>query len=536
MDNRMNRRLPTSPISPSPRLPISRSPSLQSSTRRQFLTQSLAAALSATVGRRAFTQEISGTESVSGSRPFVGVHIAAHSFYDEGIEHCLDFLQETAAVNTLFVTSNSYYGAMFRPKEAQGYHGVPIRDGRGRKVTKIFFKPNEKDYAKTTLRHKPVDPTLEYAEREVFEDIADAARKRGMKIYERMYEPGGDGLIDNIIGADKIQTIDVYGQRGDRACWNNPDYLNWVESHVGDLFSSYDLDGIQYGAERNGPLSRLIDWARETPTCFCDHCRKRADREDVDFERAKAGLTKMTRYIRSLEKGGDPGPDGAFVGFLRILMQHPEIFAWENMHYRAGEELHQRIYDTVKGINPDAQVGRHIDHAQGSWDMFFRAAMPYARMTPCSDFLKISTYHDILGPRLAHRLESGYCQTIFRGLPPEDALAFFYAVAGHNPNVEPPFDELPEQGLSPEYVYREAKRAVDGAAGKAEVYAGIAIDIPRGGGWGNEASPSDPEEVSQAVRRAFDAGASGIVVCREYEEMHEASLRAVGQAVRERTS
>ena len=523
---------------PSPfsdRLPLAPFSCLRRSTRRHFLKHTLASAMLVSVGRRAFTQEVSGADSNSAPRPFVGVHIAAHSFYDEGIEHCLDFLQETAGVNTLFVTSNSYYGAMFRPKEAQGYHGVPIRDGRGRKVTKIFFKPNEKNYAKTTLRHKPVDSTLEYAGREVFVDIADVARERGMKIYERMYEPGGDGLGDNIIGAEKIQTIDVYGQRGERACWNNPDYLNWVEAHVSDLFSSYDLDGIQYGAERNGPLSRLIDWARETPTCFCDYCRKRADKEDVDFERAKAGLTEMTRYIRSLEKGSDPGLDGAFVGFLRILMQHPEIFAWENMHYRAGEKLHQRIYDTVKGIKPDAQVGRHIDHAQGSWDMFFRAAMPYARMTPCSDFLKVSTYHDILGPRLAHRLESGYCQTILRGLPPEDALAFFYAIAGHDPNVEPPFDELASRGLSPEYVYRETKRAVDGVNGGAAVYAGIAIDIPRGGGWGNEASPSDPQEVSQAVRRAFDAGASGIVVCREYEEMHEASLRAVGHAVRERT-
>jgi len=62
--------------------------------------------------------------------PFVGIHIAAHSFYDEGFDHCLDFLRDTAGVNALFVASNSYYGAMFRPKEAQGDHGVPIRDGR----------------------------------------------------------------------------------------------------------------------------------------------------------------------------------------------------------------------------------------------------------------------------------------------------------------------------------------------------------------------------------------------------------------------
>jgi hypothetical protein len=296
--------------------------------------------------------------------PFVGIHIAAHSFYDEGIDHCLDFVRGTAAVNALFVTSNSYYGAMFRSKEAQGNHGVPVRDGRGRKVTKIFFQPQDECYARTPLRHKKPDPALEYAGREIFKDIAAAARRRGMKIYERLYEPGADGLLPNVANADRVLTVDINGKPGKKPCWNHPDYLGFVEASVTDLFKSYPLDGIQYGAERNGPLSRLVDWANEDPSCFCEHCRQRAKREDVDFERAKKGLQEMAQLIRSLQKSEPPGVDGALVGFLRILMHHPEIFAWENMHYRAGEELHQRIYNAAKAVNPQAQVGRHLDHSQ----------------------------------------------------------------------------------------------------------------------------------------------------------------------------
>lgn len=506
--------------------------------RRRFLKT--AGLLAVTTGILRLESAGSAAESPEGGAaprsPFVGVHLAAHSLYDEGLDHCLDFLQETAGVNTLLVTSNAYYGAMLRPKEAQGYHGLPIRDGRNRQVTKTFFQPHEKYYASTALRHKPLDSTLEYAGREVFADLAEPARRRGLKIYERMYEPGGEGLIENILGAENVRTVDVFGERGRRACWNHPDYLNWVEACVRDLFSSYALDGIQYGAERNGPLSRLVDWARETPTCFCDHCRQRADKEGVDFERAKIGLAELTRFIRALEAGGEPGPDGALVGFLRLLMQYPEILAWENLHYRAGEDLHQRIYDTVKAIHPQAQVGRHIDHSQSSWDLFFRAAMPYARMAPRSDFLKISTYHDILGPRLAGRIKDGYCRHLLRGFSPNQALDLFYAVAGHNAQVEPPFEKLAAEGLSPEYVYRETRRAVDGVAGESAIYAGIAIDVPRGADWGTEPAPSDPEEVRRCVRRAYDAGAAGIVICREYEEMHEASLRAIGRAVRERAA
>lgn len=498
--------------------------------RRKFIKT--VAAASAVCSASPYTLAQGAARSASSKR-FVGVHIAAHSFYDEGIDHCLDFLRKTAGVNALFITSNSYYGAMFRPKEAQGDHGVPIRDGRGRKVTRLFFKPDEKFYAGTSLRHMRPDASLEYAGREVFTDVAAATRKRGMKIYERMYEPGGEGLVDNIANAGKVRTVNIFGQPGAKPCWNNPDYLNWVSANLKDLFSRYPLDGIQYGAERNGPLSRLVDWAKEDPTCFCDHCRRRAEQEGVNFARAKRGLEEMTRFIRSLEQGQDAGADGAFVGFLRILMHNPEIFAWENMHYRAGEELHQRVYDTVKAINPQAQVGRHIDHSQLSWDMFFRAAMPFESMTPSSDFLKISTYHDILGPRLASRLADGYGRHFMRELPPEHILAFYYAIAGHDPKVEPPFDQLAEAGLSPEYVFRETKRAVAGVKGKSAIYSGIAIDIPKGANWGTDAWPSDPDEIYRCVRRAFDAGASGIVICREYEEMREASLGAIGKAVTE---
>lgn len=464
--------------------------------------------------------------------PLVGIHIAAHSFYDEGIEHCLDFLQETAGVNTLFVTSNSFYGAMFRPKEAQGDHGVPIRDGRGRRVSKTFFKSHDSFYKNTALRFKAPEANLEYAGREIFADLAEPVRQRRIKLYERLYEPGDDGLLPNVANSASVLTVDIHGKPGKKPCWNHPAYLNFVEGWVRDLFSNYPLDGIQFGAERNGPLSRLVDWAGEEPTCFCEFCRQRAGREGVNFERAKTGLEATSRFIRALQAGEKPGPDGALVGFLRLLMEHPDILAWEQMHYRSGEELHQRIYEAVRAVKPQAQVGRHLDHAQSSWDMFYRAAMPYARLAPRSDFLKLSLYHEILGPRLAGRV-AGYRKHILQELSSDQALAFFYAMAGHDARVEPSWERLAEGSLSPEYIYRETKRAADGVAGQSAIYAGIAIDVPRGAGWGDKASPSDPQVVQQAVRRAFDAGAKGIVICREYEEMREPSLRAIGKAVRE---
>jgi len=43
----------------------------------------------------------------------------------------------------------------------------------------------------------------------------------------------------------------------------------------------------------------------------------------------------------------------------------------------------------------------------------------------------------------------------------------------------------------------------------------------------------DPDTVYRATRRALEAGASGVVASREYEEMKVEHLRAFGRAARE---
>jgi len=82
--------------------------------------------------------------------------------------------------------------------------------------------------------------------------------------------------------------------------------------------------------------------------------------------------------------------------------------------------------------------------------------------------------------------------------------------------------------LSPDYVYRETKRAVDGVAGRVPIYAGIGLDVP----WQGDHFPTDPDKLAQAVEKAFAAGAGGIVISREYDEMRVENLRAIGRAIR----
>ncbi len=98
-------------------------------------------------------------------RPFSGIQIAAHSFYDEGMDYCLDLLQEKGAINNLMVSFHAYYGAIGRPKNLMAGHGVPRPDNSQRTLRRCWVDHHEKYFQNTFLRHAGINQDEHYAEK-----------------------------------------------------------------------------------------------------------------------------------------------------------------------------------------------------------------------------------------------------------------------------------------------------------------------------------------------------------------------------------
>ncbi len=467
--------------------------------------------------------------------PFVGVQLGAHSVFDEGADHCLDLLQQTAAVNAVLVYSHTYQGfARGRTRDALADHGKPVKDPQERNLSEAWVRPHDEHYQNTHLRHiRPENE--EYADRDVLEALVDPARARGIRIIPRILEGSGPHLAKRIPGWTQILSIDAYGRRHTLPCWNNPDYRNWWLATVEDLFCHYPIDGFQFGAERVGPLSNILfkhrfNWS--APNCFCHHCCARAREQGIDVERARRGFIDLYEFIRDLESRDEPPPDGVFIEVFRRFFLYPEILAWERFFQRSQDSLVREIYGAVKAYDPDAVFLRHIDHQQSSWDAVYRACMPYAELAETCDYLKMIVYHDILGPRLRHwHLERGL-NGAYADFDPKTALDAFYAIFGYDRQASPALEELDSGGFAEKYVYRETRRAVRGAKGKAKVTPGIGFDVP----WNDNHYPSDPDLVYRCTKAAFDAGADGVVLSREYDEMRVDNLKAAGRAIREFTT
>jgi len=318
----------------------------------------------------------------------------------------------------------------------------------------------------------------------------------------------------------------VHGRPTQTACWNHPEYRAFWNATVTDLFRSYELDGFQWGAERASPLARMIQsGADDTASCFCQFCVARGKAHGVDPDRAKQGFTEMLGYVQRL-RGGAPHPaDGAYADFLRILMRYPEILGWEYQYRLSREEVMKGMYDTIKAIKPSAQIGWHVDHWATTMDIIARAAMSYAEMAPWSDYLKVVVYHAVTAPRMRSWVANEQ-RSLWSDMPLAQALDLHYALFGYDPSIDAIANQPTPPTASPEYVSRETKRSVASAEGKTKIYPGIGFNLPGGG-------PDDPEAIYQCVIKAFEAGAGGIVVSREYEELTVPNLKAVGRAVRQ---
>jgi len=503
------------------------------SSRRGFLQGATAASI---VALGSHPPAAGGMESVTSTalpeaiqaprKKFIAIQVGAVSFVDEGVEKVLDIFQERARVNALMLAVFTY-GRGIAGRQVPGQplpdHGAQEYDTRSFHGGS-YAAVHPQYYSETTIKDFRAPDLGAF---DLLAAVMPQAKARGMQSYcwlEDVYNPR------LIAGFEKIAEVDAYGRRTGQACLNHPDVRNFLNSLVEDYVKSYEVDGVMWGSERQGPLNNAIGSrhggfnGRASITCFCEHCRRKGRERGISVERAQQGLIELDKFVRAAWAGQRPS-DGYFVTFWRLLLNYPEILAWEKLWTDSQQEIYGEIYGTVKGINNRVQVGWHIWH-NNSFSPFFRAEQDYDKLRQTSDFLKVVIYNNCGGPRLAQYLKNVH-STIFRDAKPEEALAFHYRLLGYGDEAS--FDRLPTTGLSADYVARETKRAVAGVRGEAAIYPGIDIDIPTEKGE----KKTQPSDVKAAVKAALTSGAAGVILSRKYSEMKLANLAAAGEALKE---
>ena len=493
--------------------------------RRDFFKASAAGfAAAVAVGPSPVASVLQSSES-SAARKSIGIQVGSVSFVDEGTEKVLDLLQTRGAIDTVYLATFTY-GRGLAGRQIPGHpfpdHGSPESDEKtfhgGNYAT-----PHPEFYSGTVLKQTRAP---DHGDLDILAAVLPAAQKRKMRVICSIE----DVFRSDVPGVEEVAEVDLQGSRTGTLCLYHPDVRAFWTGLATDLSKSYDIDGILFFNERNGPLlnalgaSHAQSIASSRVACFCEHHQRAAKERGIDFERARQGYQKLDQFVQAALKGERPS-DGYFVEFWRLLFEWPEIIAWDRLFDAAKHQVLAEVNATVKRVRSSLQVGFHIEHVN-SFNPIFRATRSYADVATKADFLKIVVYNNCGGERYANFIRN-VGSTVFRDVPKEELLRFNNHMLNYG--EEATLDDLATAGLSPDYVFRETQRALAGVQGKCKVFPGIDIGIPTGA----QSRKASPEDTYAAVAAALKAGADGLILSRKYSEMRLANLEAAGCAARD---
>ena len=494
-------------------------------SRRKFIKNSATIAALATAGPLLNTSPL-----LAAAKPakdmINALQVGANSFVEEGVDNVLDILQKRGSINTVFLNTFTYGTGL----ASRMITGNPFPDHGPQEPDKNFHGgnyaiPHAKYYQNTVLKdtHSP-----EYGNRDIVAEVLTAAKKRSMKVFATIE----DQWRNDVPGIDECREIDLMGRKAVTLCLFNPNVRAFWTALATDTCTSYDVDGIVVFNERNGPLLNALGASHlvtnvdpSKSTCFCQYHQEVAKKYNINFERAKEGYHKLDEFVKAALKDQRPG-DGYYVEFQRIMLEYPEIVAWDKLFDIAKHQIVDDVYTAVKAIGKKQLVGLHIEHVN-SFNPFFRASRDYENLATRVDFLKVVMYNNVGGERYA-RFIHNIASTIFRDVPPEELMRFNNHLLNYS-DKEASLDKLAIEGLSADYVYRETKRALDGVKGKCPILPGIDIGIP----VGKNSHKQTPQDVYDATSAAYKAGANGIILSRKYSEMRLEHIDAAGRAIRE---
>ncbi|HEY4290500.1 MAG TPA: twin-arginine translocation signal domain-containing protein [Puia sp.] len=497
-------------------------------SRRKFLKSSgaLAAAMAAAP---VATLALNGPEAAG--EKIIGIQLGAVSFMDEGVEQVLDILQQRAGVNAIFMSTFCYD----RGLNGRQMPGHPFPD-HGPKESDVdsyhggfYATPHAKFYEKTAIKGDKMVAS-DFGGTDVLARVLPVAKKKGIKVFASVldtFEYPADVLESQL--KDFVE-VDLQGERRKTICFFRPDVREFWKAVVTDIASSYDIDGIMFFNERNGPLINAVgathteSFSSSHVTCFCDDHKKAAEERGINFGRAKEGFHKLDEFVQRSLKNLRPS-DGYYVEFQRLMLEYPEILAYQQLFDFGKHRVLEDVRDAVKAVNKNMQVGFHIEHVN-SWNPFYRAGRNYEALASMADLLKVVVYNNCAGERYVNFIRN-IQSSIFRDVPPEELMRFNNHLLNYG--NEASLEQLPAAGFSPDYVYRETARAIAGVKGKCRILPGIDVGIPTAKG-SRKASPDDTYAATMA---ALKANPDGVILSRKYSEMMLANLDAAGRAIKE---
>jgi hypothetical protein len=294
----------------------------------------------------------------------------AWDMLDEGIEPMLDLLQRETLTNSTYLVALMHDEK--RPLTDFYYPHNPRRKVYWTEDSRAYWRPRAESYRDSRIKPRLSD-SPELSGRDWLQELIDASRARGMTVGAELSHTWVDKERTREELRDCVQR-DVFGNTFDQQiCFNHPDVRAYGIALYVDLAANYDVDFVMtcvrgFNPGRQQPWTAGVGEVHRLAGltlggCFCDHCRRAAERRGLDWP-------AMVERIRWLAEGHDryQARQAFDLALLlnssatatSLLAELPELYAFLKLRTDSISEFFGQIRAAVKQVRP--QVDLRLNH------------------------------------------------------------------------------------------------------------------------------------------------------------------------------
>jgi hypothetical protein len=242
-------------------------------------------------------------------------------------------------------------------------------------------------------------------------------------------------------------------------------------------------------------------------------------------ERTRLACTGLYDFFQQAQSGIE-FVDGAFITFLRILLENPEVLLFERHWIKRNKDLDRELYGIVKWCRPDLEFGLNVWN-RNHFNFIRKAEWPWAETVDYADWVKPITYQHQSGQIYVKEM-TDFHKNILRDVSPQELTPIMYKILGLD---ETDWDHLVSRGMDARtYVGGQCRDTVEAIEGKLPVYMGVGVDAPR---VTAEQAKCTPEIVYESVLATYRAGGAGVIFSPNYASMKLTNLDGAARALEE---
>jgi len=230
-----------------------------------------------------------------------GIYLHPWDLFDDGPEIVFNNIADRASLNSVTIAATYHGGPPFRG-------GFFLQHNLKRRfyipeAGVVYFTPHQEYYRGTKL--KPVK-SRQLGNYDALEAAIEGARKRGLLVFawiiclrnEKLAAENPECSIKNIFNVRDPTWL----------CPNNPDSREYLLALVEDIISNYDVNGLEleslgFGTLLPHPRGLVADSLTDSllKLCFCDDCKRAAERMGYDWELMEREAKEAMRVYIDME-------------------------------------------------------------------------------------------------------------------------------------------------------------------------------------------------------------------------------------------